>query len=62
MHAKCSGSFISCAMYKQHSQSQTLRYTSSMTTNTILMTYQLTGDLYTGPGDMPLECDNNNYY
>ena len=26
------------------------------------MTYQITGDLYTGPRDMPLECGNNSYY
>ena len=27
-----------------------------------MMTYQFTGGLYTGPWDMSLECDNNNYY
>ena len=26
MHAECGGSFISCNMYKQHNQSQALRY------------------------------------
>ena len=35
---------------------------SPMTTNTILMSYQLTGGLYTGPWDMPTGCDDNNYY
>ena len=34
-------------MYNKHSQFQILA--SSMTANTILMTYQLTGGLYTGP-------------
>ena len=33
-----------------------------MTANTILMTYQLTGDLHTGPLDMSQGCDDNNYY
>ena len=35
---------------------------SSVTANTILKTCHFTGGLYTGPRDMPLECDNNNYY
>ena len=35
---------------------------SFMTANTILMTYQLTGSLYTDPWDMPPGCDDNNYY
>ena len=37
-------------------------HASSMAANTILMTYQFTEGLYTGPCYMPLECGNNNYY
>ena len=35
---------------------------SSMTANTILMTYHLTWGLYTGPWDMSPGCVDNNYY
>ena len=65
IHAKCSGSFISCVMYKQHNQSQALRYKQSWQLIQYWWLTKLQGPYIQVYETCHLRCDNydnNSYY
>ena len=56
--------FLYCQYYVQPTQPlpDTKIQASSMTANTMVMTYQNTGTLYAGSQGMSSGCDDNKYY